>query len=92
MVPVDYIELEDGTQCANAGHGATTGYDDKRLNYTCEGTAGEQTGLFGDVAVTDAGWQITKATFNISSGGPTVTAPTTMTIQALGVPPLPATQ
>jgi hypothetical protein len=88
MVPVDYIQLEDGTKCANAGHGATTGYDDKRLNYTCEVPSGQQTGLFGDVVTSDTAWQITEAEFNISTGGPTVTAPVTVTIKALGVPPL----
>jgi len=88
MVTVDYIRLEDGTTCANAGHGATTGYDDMRLNYTCEVPSGEQTGLFGDVEVVEDRWQITKATFNITPGGPTVTAPAQFIIQALGVPPL----
>jgi LysM repeat protein len=43
------IELPDGTQCLNAGHGATIALDGKRLNYTC-GTEGEdEVGLIGDM-------------------------------------------
>jgi hypothetical protein len=86
MVTVDYIVLQDGTQCANAGHGATTGYDDKRLNYTCQVPTGQQVGLFGDVDESSSGWQITEAEFAVTAGGPTVTAPTAVMIKALGVP------
>jgi LysM repeat protein len=43
------IELADGTQCLNAGHGATLAFDDKRLNYTCGQEGDNEVGLIGDM-------------------------------------------
>jgi heat shock protein HslJ len=43
------IELVDGTQCLNAGHGATLAFDDKRLNFTCDQKGDNEVGLIGDM-------------------------------------------
>jgi hypothetical protein len=43
------IELADGTQCLNAGHGATLAFDGKRLNYTCGQEGENEVGLIGDM-------------------------------------------
>jgi LysM repeat protein len=43
------IELVDGTQCLNAGHGATLAFDGKRLNYTCGQEGEDEVGLIGDM-------------------------------------------
>jgi heat shock protein HslJ len=45
------VVLEDGRVCLHAGFGATMGFDDKRLNYTCdkgESTA-DEVGLMGEL-------------------------------------------
>jgi hypothetical protein len=42
------VTLADGMLCLNAGQGATLGFDDKRVNYTCETTDEGDIVLLGD--------------------------------------------
>ena len=86
-VLVTHIILDDGTDCAFAGVGATTGIGDKRLNYTC-GQDGDYTiGLFGDIMLGDKGWQMTKGEVKVTTNGPVSQNVTTVTIAKLGVEP-----
>ncbi len=43
------IELENGSLCLHAGFGATLGFDDKRLNYTCGQVDGKERGIVGEL-------------------------------------------
>jgi predicted small lipoprotein YifL len=86
-VLVTHIILDDGTNCAFAGLGATTGIGDKRLNFTC-GENGDYTiGLFGDITLGDKGWEITKGEVKITNDGPVSQNVTTAIIAKLGVEP-----
>jgi len=85
QVIVDYIELEDGTQCAFAGTGATIAVEQERVNYTC-GTENEaDVVLAGDVQIGDEGWTILKALIVPTDDGFTTTESKMMLITALGV-------
>ena len=42
------VTLADGMLCLNAGQGATMGFDDKRVNYTCDTTDEGDVVLLGD--------------------------------------------
>lgn len=87
QVLVTHIILEDGTDCAFAGVGATTGINEKRLNYTC-GQNGDYTiGLFGDVTLGDKGWEITKGEVKVTTDGPVSQNVSTVVIAKLGVEP-----
>jgi hypothetical protein len=68
MIVVE-IELPDGTQCLNAGHGATIALDGKRLNYTC-GTEGEdEVGLIGDMQLDVDVLTVEKALYGRDGSG-----------------------
>jgi hypothetical protein len=60
------IVLPDGTECLNAGQGATLTFEGQRLNYTCNDT----TGLVGDVVITN-GTEMTLAVATLE--GTTIT-------------------
>ena len=58
-----------GTRCAFAGTGATLGFHDKRLNFTCPPDGDYETGLLGDVELSDRGWEIERAVFEQTDDG-----------------------
>jgi hypothetical protein len=43
------LDLADGSVCLHAGFGATLGFEDKRLNYTCGQTDTGDTGIIGEL-------------------------------------------
>lgn len=47
--PAAVVELGDGTQCLNAGQGATLAFEGKRLNFSCGIQNEDQLGLLGDL-------------------------------------------
>lgn len=59
MVVIAQVELENGTVCSSTGTGATAAFEGKRLNYTCASAV--ESGLIGDVEVTEEGWMIEQA-------------------------------
>ncbi|MCX8083107.1 MAG: hypothetical protein N3D17_06945 [bacterium] len=65
------VTLIDGRTFYNAGYGATTGYDGKRLNYTLKNTNKEPyKGLFGDFLIDEYGnLFIEYAEFKITEEG-----------------------
>jgi heat shock protein HslJ len=69
VMTVVQVELADGTQCLNAGHGATIALDGKRLNYTC-GTEGEdEVGLIGDMQLDVDVLMVEKALYGRDGSG-----------------------
>jgi hypothetical protein len=56
-------------RCLFAGTGATLAFDGKRLNFTCEREGENETGLLGDVVMSDVGWTIEKATIGHGDAG-----------------------
>ncbi|MCX6028673.1 MAG: DUF333 domain-containing protein [Chloroflexi bacterium] len=64
------IQLPDGVRCLFAGKGATLVFDGKRLNYTCDKTAGgEQTGLLGNLDRAGFTWTAEKITLGHNDKG-----------------------
>ena len=51
------VVLADGRVCLHAGFGATMGFDDKRLNYTCDkgSSTADEVGLMGELVNAGAG-------------------------------------
>jgi LysM repeat protein len=77
------IELADGTQCLNAGHGATLAFDGKRLNYTC-GTQGENdVGLLGDMQLSGDVLTVEKALIEHGEDGFSLVASEMATAKAV---------
>lgn len=67
------VVLPDGTECLNAGDGATLAFDGERLSYTC----GDDRGLLGDVVITDG----MEATLNVATlDGTTITDSETLAL------------
>ncbi len=59
---ISRVDLADGTQCLNAGRGATLAFNGKRLNYTCQVAGADQVGLIGDFSQKDYVWLAERAT------------------------------
>lgn len=88
MVPVQGIDLDDGTECLSAGTGATFGVDGERVNYTC-GTdeAGDEIVLAGEIVIDDEGsWTIKKAAAASSDDGWETKSSEMAVIAGLAVP------
>jgi len=67
------VRLADGTLCGFAT-GATTGVDDKRLNYWCDVETTEEgaaVGLLGDLVAGEV-WTAELATIVMTEDGPTL--------------------
>jgi LysM repeat protein len=63
------IELADGTQCLNAGRGATLAFDGKRLNYTCGQEGEDEVGLIGDMQLDVDVLTVEKALYGRDDSG-----------------------
>jgi heat shock protein HslJ len=87
------LELADGTRCAFAGEGATLAFDGQRLNYTCNKTDQELTGILGDLVAGKAGvFLATKALIERSGSESVLKATTQASVTQINGAPAGATE
>jgi hypothetical protein len=79
--PPAVVALEDGTQCAFAGTGATLAFDGRRLNYTCAVAGEDQVGLLGDLQQSGGVWTAEKVVIGHDESGFFIKSSEMVTVQ-----------